>query len=67
MDSKRCAAVGVFVLIGLICVAYMTIKLGKMEVFSDKGFELKASFTNVSGAWARTLKWPACPWARWLP
>ena len=49
MDSKRSAAVGVFVLVGLLCVAYMTIKLGKMEVFSDEGFELKASFTNVSG------------------
>lgn len=49
MESKRSAAVGVFVLVGLLCVAYMTIKLGKMEVFSDEGFELKASFTNVSG------------------
>ncbi len=49
MNTNRYAAVGVFVLIGLLCVAYMTIKLGKMEVFSDKGFELKASFTNVSG------------------
>lgn len=49
MDSKRSAAVGVFVLIGLLCVAYMTIRLGKMEVFSDEGFELRASFTNVSG------------------
>ena len=49
MNTNRYAAVGVFVLIGLLCVAYMTIKLGKMEVFNDKGFELKASFTNVSG------------------
>ncbi len=49
MNTTRCAAVGVFVLIGLLCVAYMTIRLGKMEVFSDRGFLLNASFTSVSG------------------
>lgn len=49
MNATRSAAVGVFVLIGLLCVAWMTIRLGKMEVFDDKGFELTASFTNVSG------------------
>lgn len=49
MNSTRTIAVGFFVLVGLLCVAYMTIKLGKMELFSDEGFELSASFTNVSG------------------
>lgn len=49
MNSIRHTAVGVFVLLGLICVAYMTIKLGKMEVFASKGFELVANFNSVSG------------------
>lgn len=49
MNTNRAACVGVFVLIGLLCVAYMTIKLGRMEFFSEEGFELKARFTNVSG------------------
>ncbi|MDO4839500.1 MAG: MlaD family protein, partial [Desulfovibrionaceae bacterium] len=49
MNTSRSIAVGIFVLIGLICVGYMTIKLGRMELFSNKGFELKASFTSVSG------------------
>jgi len=42
-------AVGVFVLIGLVCVAYLTIKLGKMEWFGDDFYMLKARFTSVSG------------------
>ena len=42
-------AVGVFVLIGLISVAYLTIKLGKMEWFGDDYYMLDASFDSVSG------------------
>ena len=42
-------AVGVFVLIGLICVAYLTIKLGKMEWFGDDYYTLEARFNSVSG------------------
>ena len=34
-SNSRATAVGVFVLIGLLCLAYMTIKLGKMEFFSN--------------------------------
>ena len=42
-------AVGVFVLIGLISVAYLTIKLGKMEWFGENYYMLEARFTSVSG------------------
>ena len=42
-------AVGIFVLIGLISVAYLTIKLGKMEWFGDDYYTLDARFTSVSG------------------
>jgi len=42
-------AVGVFVLIGLISVAYLTIKLGKMEWFGDDYYTLEARFNSVSG------------------
>ena len=49
MNSFRQTAVGIFVLLGLVCVAYLTIKLGKMEVFDSKGFELVANFNSVSG------------------
>ncbi|MDO5484028.1 MAG: outer membrane lipid asymmetry maintenance protein MlaD [Desulfovibrionaceae bacterium] len=49
MNSFRQTAVGFFVLLGLICVGYLAIKLGQMQVFGNKGFELSASFTSVSG------------------
>ena len=49
MNTVRETAVGLFVLIGLLCVAYLTIKLGKMEVFTGPGYELNASFDSVSG------------------
>ena len=42
-------SVGVFVLIGLVCLGYMTIKLGKMEVFSSNGYTLTANFTSITG------------------
>lgn len=42
-------AVGVFVLIGLISVAYLTIKLGKMEWFGDNYYLVDARFDSVSG------------------
>ena len=42
-------AVGVFVIIGLISVAYLTIKLGKMEWFGDDYYLLDARFGSVSG------------------
>lgn len=41
--------VGVFVLIGLICVSYLTIKLGKMQWFSNDYYQLEAEFESVSG------------------
>ena len=68
MNSFRQTAVGIFVLLGLVCVAYLTIKLGKMEVFDSKGFELVANFNSVPVcAWAPTWRWPVCPWAVWPP
>jgi len=49
MNSFRQTAVGVFVLLGLICVGYLAIKLGQMQVFNSNGLELSANFTSVSG------------------
>jgi len=41
--------VGVFVLIGIVCIGYMTIKLGKVAVFGDDDYRLFSRFTSVSG------------------
>ncbi len=42
-------AVGIFVLIGLICVGYMTVKLGKVSLFGDDTYVLYARFASASG------------------
>ena len=41
--------VGVFVVVGLVCVGYMTVKLGKVSLFGDDTYPLKARFASVSG------------------
>jgi phospholipid/cholesterol/gamma-HCH transport system substrate-binding protein len=41
--------VGVFVLIGLLCLAYLSIKLGKMEMFGGDYYQVQAEFESVSG------------------
>jgi phospholipid/cholesterol/gamma-HCH transport system substrate-binding protein len=41
--------VGVFVVIGLLCVGYMTVKLGHVSLFGDKSYQLLARFTSVAG------------------
>jgi len=41
--------VGVFVLLGLMCVAYLTVKLGRMEVLSEEGYRVTARFSSVAG------------------
>jgi phospholipid/cholesterol/gamma-HCH transport system substrate-binding protein len=41
--------VGIFVVIGLICVGYMTVKLGKATLFGEDTYPLYARFASVSG------------------
>ncbi len=40
---------GIFVLVGLLCVGYMAVKLGKINLWGDHTFTLYARFTSVSG------------------
>jgi phospholipid/cholesterol/gamma-HCH transport system substrate-binding protein len=42
-------AVGLFVVIGILSVGYLTIKLGKMELMGDNYYPLYAKFQSVSG------------------
>ena len=41
-------AVGVFVLVGLACLAYLAVHLGKLELFGG-GYRVMADFDNISG------------------
>ncbi len=43
------AVVGIFVLAGILCLAYLSIKLGKMEILGGDYYELSADFSSVSG------------------
>lgn len=42
-------SVGVFVVMGIICVGYMAVNLGNVSIFSDDTYRLSARFTSVSG------------------
>ncbi|HXZ38334.1 MAG TPA: outer membrane lipid asymmetry maintenance protein MlaD [Thermodesulfobacteriota bacterium] len=42
-------AAGVFVVIGLACIAYMTVKLGHVSFLGEATYPLFAKFTSVSG------------------
>ena len=41
--------VGLFVLIGIACLGYLAIKLGKLEVFGSSGYTVAADFPSVAG------------------
>ena len=41
--------VGVFLLAGVLAVGYLTVKLGKMEVFRGDSYTLQARFGSVTG------------------
>lgn len=50
MDKTRLElAVGVFVLIGIVCLGYLSIKLGKLELIGGDLYEVDAQFTTASG------------------
>jgi phospholipid/cholesterol/gamma-HCH transport system substrate-binding protein len=41
--------VGLFIIAGMICLGYLSIKLGKMEIVGEKGYEVYAIFSNIGG------------------
>jgi phospholipid/cholesterol/gamma-HCH transport system substrate-binding protein len=43
------SVVGIFVLVGLVCIGYMTINLGDLGLFEDDTYPLTARFTQVTG------------------
>jgi phospholipid/cholesterol/gamma-HCH transport system substrate-binding protein len=48
-NTKLEMVVGVFVLVGIVCLAYLSIKLGKLELVGGDVFEVEAQFTSASG------------------
>ena len=41
--------VGIFVLTGIVCLGYMSVKLAKKDVFNGDNYELYAIFTDAGG------------------
>lgn len=41
--------VGIFLIVGLLCLGYLSIKLGDVNLFGKDYYTVKAKFTNVSG------------------
>jgi len=41
--------VGIFVLAGLLCLGYLAIRLGKLEVLGSQGYVVYADFASVAG------------------
>jgi phospholipid/cholesterol/gamma-HCH transport system substrate-binding protein len=41
--------VGIFLVIGILCIGYMTVKLGKIRMFGGDYYMLYARFSSVSG------------------
>ena len=41
--------VGIFVLIGLACVGYLTVRLGSLELFENDHYIVNARFQSVTG------------------
>jgi phospholipid/cholesterol/gamma-HCH transport system substrate-binding protein len=42
-------AVGIFIIIGIACLGYLSIKLGKMEIVGERGYEIHGVFSNIGG------------------
>lgn len=47
--------VGIFLVFGLLCVGYLTVKLGHVSLFGDNAYSLFARFTSVTGLRAGSL------------
>jgi len=41
--------VGLFLIAGIICLGYLSIKLGRMEVLGGEGYDVYALFSNSGG------------------
>lgn len=50
MDKARLETiVGIFVLVGILCLGYLSIKLGKMELLGGDYYVVNANFDSISG------------------
>lgn len=48
-SAKLELTVGIFMLLGIICLGYLSVKLGKMEILGSNDYRISARFDSVSG------------------
>jgi phospholipid/cholesterol/gamma-HCH transport system substrate-binding protein len=54
MGNRRVElSVGFFLLVGLVCMAYLSLKLGQIKLWGDSDYVVQATFSNVNGLKAR--------------
>lgn len=41
--------VGIFMVVGLVCLAYLSVRLGKLELFGGDRYTVSADFDSVAG------------------
>ena len=41
--------VGLLLILGFLCLAYLSVKLGDIDIFSTEQYTIKARFANISG------------------
>jgi len=42
-------AVGLFIIAGILCLVYLSVKLGKMEIMGERGYDIYGVFSNIGG------------------
>ncbi|MBW1886857.1 MAG: outer membrane lipid asymmetry maintenance protein MlaD, partial [Deltaproteobacteria bacterium] len=42
-------SVGIFILAGILCLGYLSIRLAKMEILGGEGYEIHAIFSDIGG------------------
>ncbi len=47
--AKLELVVGLFVLVGIVCLGYLAVKLGKLELVGGDVYEIEAQFNTASG------------------
>jgi phospholipid/cholesterol/gamma-HCH transport system substrate-binding protein len=42
-------AVGLFMIVGIVCLGYLSVRLGKVEVFGSRGYDVVGVFSDCGG------------------
>jgi len=42
-------AVGLFLIAGILCLGYLSVKLGKLEIMGERGYDIYGVFSNIGG------------------